>query len=162
MVIAGYAALASPVQAQQVTIDRLPRCAPLKKPDLPLTFDAAGASFRAHYRLTGHGRCFGSFYHESRQFFEDAEIARSKLPGGASSRPSLCDQQKESTAKSASGLAVSCRAECGTPYPSKYSNGRFSGRFLLVKLGFGQHVTNCRQIDHLLPITPLCGIFERV
>ena len=45
MVIAGYAALASPVQAQQVTIDRLPRCAPLKKPDLPLTFDAAGASF---------------------------------------------------------------------------------------------------------------------
>lgn len=54
MVIAGYAALASPVQvqqvqAQQVTIDRLPRCAPLKKPDLPLTFDAAGARFRAHY-----------------------------------------------------------------------------------------------------------------
>ena len=45
MVIAGYAALASPVQAQQVMIDRLPRCAPLKKPDLPLTFDAAGASF---------------------------------------------------------------------------------------------------------------------
>jgi hypothetical protein len=49
MVIAGYAALASPVQAQQVTIDRLPRCAPLKKPDLPLTFDAAGARFRDHY-----------------------------------------------------------------------------------------------------------------
>ena len=114
MVIAGYAALASPVQAQQVMIDRLPSCAPLKKPDLPLTFDAAGASFRARYRLTGHGRCFGSFYHESRQFFEDAEIARSKLPGGAASRPSLCDQQKESKAKSASGLAVSCRAGCGT------------------------------------------------
>ena len=49
MVIAGYAALASPVQAQQVTIDRLPRCSPLKKPDLPLTFDRAGATFRAHY-----------------------------------------------------------------------------------------------------------------
>ena len=49
MVIAGYTALASPVQAQQVMIDRLPRCAPLKKPDLSLTFDAAGASFRAHY-----------------------------------------------------------------------------------------------------------------
>ena len=48
MVIAGYAALASPVQAQQVMIDRLPSCTPLKKPDLPLTFDAAGANFRAH------------------------------------------------------------------------------------------------------------------
>ncbi len=30
MVIAGYAALASPVQAQQVMIDRVLRCAPLK------------------------------------------------------------------------------------------------------------------------------------
>ena len=49
MVIAGYAALASPVQFQQVMVDRLPGCAPLKKPDLPLTFDAAGARFRAHY-----------------------------------------------------------------------------------------------------------------
>ena len=98
MVIAGYAALASPVQAQQVTIDRLPRCAPLKKPDLPLTFDAAGATFRALYRSNGFGRCFGSYYHESRQLFEDAKIARSKLPGSASSRTSLCDQQKESTA----------------------------------------------------------------
>ena len=48
MVIVGYVALASLVQAQQVTIDRLPRYAPLKKPDLPLTFDAAGANFRAH------------------------------------------------------------------------------------------------------------------
>ena len=116
MVIAGYAALASPVQVQQVMIDWLPRCAPLRKPDLPLTFDAAGASFCARNRLTGHGRCFGSFYHESRQFFEDAEIARSKLPGGASSRPTLCDQQKESSVESASGLAVSCRAGCGTLY----------------------------------------------
>jgi hypothetical protein len=47
MVIAGCAALASPVQAQQVTIDQLPRCTPLKKPDLALTLDAAGAIFRA-------------------------------------------------------------------------------------------------------------------
>ena len=116
MVIADCAALASPVQAQQVKIDRLQRCAPLKKPDLPLTFDAAGAKFRANCLLTGFGRCFGSFYHEICQFFEDAEIARPKLPGGASSRPSLCDQQKESTAKSASGLTVSCRAGCGTLY----------------------------------------------
>jgi hypothetical protein len=69
-----------------------------KKPDLPLTFDAAGAKFRAHYLLTGFGRWFGSFYYESRQLFEDAEIARSKLPGSASSRTSLCNQQKESTA----------------------------------------------------------------
>jgi hypothetical protein len=45
---------------------------------------------------------------------------------------------------------------------SKYSNGRFSGRFLLVKLGSGQHVTNRRQIDQFLPITPLCGIFAFV
>ena len=49
MVIADCAALASFVQAQQVKIDRLQRYAPLKKPDLPLTFDAAGASFRAYY-----------------------------------------------------------------------------------------------------------------
>ena len=34
--------------------------------------------------------------------------------------------------------------------------------FLLVKLGSGQHVTNRRQIDQFLPITPLCGIFAWV
>jgi hypothetical protein len=57
-----------------------------------------------------------------------------------------------------------CRAALGEARytASKYRNGRFSGRFLLIKLGSGQHVTNRRQIDQFLPITPLCGIFAFV